>query len=599
MGAIALAIGTMPLAGASSPSFTTHSTLPTNSLGGQSDSTFTATFLPNGEALVVDSSTGSLIEMNADGTNQHLFAAVPPTIDGIPTFPYAVSYDASLNLVMAVSEVPTVGSFIDAFTSTGTFVGQVNVTSYLEYVTSMSSAPNGDVLIGGTGGLFDVNVNYTATPTPSLSLNTATQILSTTVDGEAARTIDDILVCTPSNLIEVNGAGVTLNTFSGDANCTDPVLDGGTLFVNVPGNPFLDNQIRSVALSTGTTTVVAGLSATNGLPFPSGIFTSISVMPSNVVNATPGNLFVGENLFQLAQGTANNTNDQALVNMSPTGTGAVTVAIQGGPSVVRFVNATFNPTTGNFYVTDQWGGSVTGVNASTFAQALVVDNYRLPTYSFVSPGRYPIATAVDTVHKYLFVLDANGNVVRFPVTGGNFTAGMTHLTIRQAPNPGGPSGSTGPLLPTAIAVNGSSLYLGYENGVFSESEAGSKPKLILTLHSGDTVNDITAGSDGNFYVTVGGADQEVVVLSAKGKKLRTLGVVAGSTTPIAAAVDNAHHVYIVEASGDLEEVSSNGGKAVSVLKGDGFTGIAINKAGTILLTTNDSIDSTTAKALGQ
>jgi len=558
------------------------------------------TFLPNGQLLALDSSNNKLITMHADGTHQSVLATIPG-----PSATPAIAFNSNLNLIFGAAGSGNT-SALYAYTPAGQLVGTVDVQSLLSTVASIAVTPQGDLIIGGgllfnnptsNHGLYKVQLSYTSGSSPSISITSSTSLYASAVTGVAVSASGTIYACTPDALVSMASDGSAQQEISGNRNCRAPIISGSTLYDAAPSTTQMyGDNLQSVSLVTGQTTVLRTMSLTAMRPIITGRYTDISINPTNVIGGTPGGLTLTELNLQPIPGRLSDEQCPTIYSTDATGGSGKVIALGNQYQLARFVNAVADPISNNFYVTDQFGGRVLSISPDGSSQHVVISNFRVPTgWDTRHVGTYPTVVAPDPTHKYLFVLDgSNVSVIRrFPLAGAAFSNSIPKLATRATPTV---RGSSSTLYPNSMAVNGSMLYLGFMNRIFSETETGSAPKTVLTLPTSSTIDFITTGPDKNIYVGAHGATTSIVILSPKGKVVRTLNLGAAGN-PVSIAADKAGHIFFTDPSGGLNMIAASGVGGVRHLLDGGYTGVAANGTGTILLLSRTEVDATTASRL--
>lgn len=560
----------------------------------------TTTFMPDGQLLALDSSNNLLITMHADGTHQSVLATIPA-----PSAMPALAYNSHLNLIVGAAGSGSL-STLYTYTPAGQLVGTVDVHTLFSSVSSIAVTPQGDLIIGGAllfndptshHGLYKVQLSYTSGSSPSISITSSTLLYAGAVTGVAVAASGTIYACTPDALVSMASDGSAQQEISGNRNCRAPSVSGSTLYDAAPSTTQMyGDNLQSVSLTTGQTTVLRTMSLLAMRPFITGRYTGISVNPANVIGGTPGGLTLTELNLQPIPLRLSDEQCPTIYSTDATGGSAKVIALGSQYHLARFVNAVADPSSNYFYVTDQFGGRVLAISPDGTNQRVVISNFRSPaSWDVNHVGTYPAVVAPDSKNKYLFVLDgSNVSVVRrFPLAGADFSSSIPRLAARATPTV---RGSSSTLYPNSLAVNGSLLYLGYMNKVFSETEMGSTPKTVLTLPTSSTIDFMTTGPDKNIYVGAHGATTSIVILSPTGKVVRTLKLgVAGN--PVSIAVDNAGHVFFTDPSGGLNMIAASGVGGVRHLLNGDYTGVAANGQGTILLLSRTEIAATTASRL--
>lgn len=586
------------VASATSSKATAVMQLPTDASGFSAH--LSTAFLPNGQLLALAPENKQLIIMQADGTAQSILA----TIDA-PNVTGALAFDASRNLILGAS-VGSNSSSLYAFTPSGQAAGSVDVSNLVRQVNSIQVTPQGDVLIAGdfvnndptsNHGLYRLSLTYNSGANPSLTVNSSTVIYSSAVTGVAVGSDGTIYACTRGDLVSMASDGSSVETISGNRACRAPIVAGSTLYDAAPSvTQLAADNLQSVSLITKQTTVLQTMSTIIMRPWITGLFWDISVNPSNVVGATPGGLTLSEENAQPIPISISDEFLPTLYSADATGGKAKVIAVGSQRNSNRFVNVVANQTTHDFYITDQFGGRILAMSPDGTNQRVVVSNFRSPGGGDLHHvGTYPAIVAADPTHKYLFVLDGTNisTIRRFPIAGAEFSNSIPKLATRSTPTV---HGSSGTLYATSIAVNGSLVYLGFSNAVYSETETGSAPKTVLSLPTGTTINFIATGADKNIYVGAHGSTNSIVVLSPAGKTLRTIKL-GTSANPAVITADNANHVFFIDQFGGLNEVAATGVGGVRHIMDGAFTGVAANSNGTIMLLTRTEVDATTATRL--
>ena len=145
-----------------------------------------------------------------------------------------------------------------------------------------------------------------------------------------------------------------------------------------------------------------------------------------------------------------------------------------------------NASTGTLYVADN-GSSAVSVGSATAG----------PTATVMTPYP-PNALALDATNQKVFVADGNGTNSALTVIS---TAGCNVTTTTTCSSPATISAS-GLDDPQALAVNGSTLYVGNANGTVSVVDAATNaPVATLTLPTGAVPSAIAIAPSGEVYVS--------------------------------------------------------------------------------------------------
>jgi|GEM_PF-1591944 len=528
--------------------------------------------LPNGKLVVDNSRDGSVVEMNADGTDQQSWVSGLSGLGGMSEFVDAnVAGGGYVYVAHAGNGSSTIGG-IYRFNFDGSNITNLT-SSYLTDPQDVAVDAGGNVFVADLGSASVNSAVWEMTFDGLHNVNSVTAVAGGQFDKGASLdaitydpTSGDLFVGDQWNsaIFQVSfstpGDGLTATaSYWGFAYVPLALAVNGTSLVVADLKYPLDfPQIESTPITSGSYSQVATLGI--------GAFTGITATPSGVTGVPAGTLFIGKqvevtdptNFSQL-------TGQGELERMDPAGNSYL-IASSSPPGAVRFSAVTYDGYNSKLLVIDEQLGVIyqMGTDGSN-AQALIT--------GWSSSGTdYAERLAVDPATGNIYVGSGNGTVTEFPPTGGSQSSGtvLTDTTV--------------PTSVTALTVSDGNLLLGNYQGIWSAPLGTTN---FVSWASPGAVTALDHGPDGRVYAAIYGGG--VVSYQYDGTGAQTYSLPANST-PQSIATDGNGRVFVVDSTHGLDELSTSSGASQILDNTIQWVGLADEPSGQVVTTTSTAVN---------
>ena len=527
--------------------------------------------LSNGSIVVDNSRDGSVIQMNADGTNQRVWATGLLGLGGMVTYTVQTSPLQEFIYIAHAGNGNTQLGGVYRFNADGT--GQINLSdAAIINPQDVATDATGNVYVADSGSQTAASQLFQLTFSNSWGLSSVASLASQQFPSSASLnsvTVDpvsgDIFVSDQWNswIDRVTLPGPNNQppaTMSNWARTYLPdalTISGSNLLIGDSLNQLYNPQVRSLALSNGAATTLTDM--------PQGVYTDLTVAPSGLAGVSAGSLFIGEQ--SLVNDPANPgqwTGEGVLLHASSDGSNQIKIAIGSNAGTSRFSALAWDGATGKLLVADEWLGTVYAENADGSNPAALITGWSNDGLDYITH------LAVDATSGTIFVGSLDGTVRSFTANGGTEAQG-TLLT-------GGlvPSGVT------AMAVVGTQLLLGNYSGIVA-APIGSNN--FATWASPGAVSAMTLATDGRLYATTSDSTMWSYAADGTDGKMFTL---PNNSVPRAISSDALGRIFITDSSYGLVEASSLGITPFVLDNSQNYLGTANDASGHVFVA--DSLD---------
>ena len=527
--------------------------------------------LPNGSIVVDNSRDGSVIQMNADGTNQRVWATGLLGLGGMATYTVQASPLQEFIYIAHAGNGNTQLGGVYRFNADGT--GQINLSdAAIINPQDVATDATGNVYVADTGSQTAHSQLFQLTFSNSWGLSSVSSLASQQFPSSASLnsvTVDpasgDIFVSDQWNSwidrVTLPGPNnqppVTMSNWARTYLPDALTISGSNLLIGDAFNQIHNPQIRSLALTNAAATTLTDMAQ--------GSYTDLDVVPTGTTGVAAGTLFIGEQLvvsdpYNLGQSTG----EGVLLHADAAASNQIKIAIGSTPNTARFSALAYDELTGKLLVADEWLGTVYAENPDGSSPVALITGWSNDGLDYITD------LAVDNSSGTIFVGSLDGTVRSFSASGGTETQG-TLLTGGQVP-----SGVT------SIAVVGTKLLLGSSSGIVAATVGSTD---FTTWAAPGAISALTLATDGRVYATT--YDSTMWSYAADGTDAKLFSLLNNST-PVAISSDALGRIFITDASKGLVEASATGIVPFVLDNTQNYLGTANDAAGHVFIA--DSLD---------